>query len=125
MKFLFFVAFTLTLSLCLVHSFNLEKAAKRLEKLEMQLEGYEHQQLVAYAEMFSEINELKKFSEGEAKIRGRRTVCGRRVVDLTLKVCGELSPGTNINLSTICCSKEKACTEDFIKTAACPEKKNA
>ena len=91
MKFLFFVAFTLTLSLCVVHSFNLEKAAKRLEKLEMQLEGYEHQQLVAYAEMFSEINELKKYSEGEAKIRGRRTVCGRRVVDLTLKVCGELS----------------------------------
>ncbi|PIC48503.1 hypothetical protein B9Z55_007451 [Caenorhabditis nigoni] len=101
-----------------VHAFNIKESADHMESLEEQLEDNQDKQAQLYAKMFQDIYELQKYAK---KSRARRNSCSFKLLEKIAGVCGEISPGSEVNLATICCSQQ--CTDEFIQASACPDKK--
>ncbi|UMM20186.1 hypothetical protein L5515_015534 [Caenorhabditis briggsae] len=109
----FFLAFIMA-----VHTFNLKESSDHMESLEEQLEENQDKQDQLYAKMFQDIHELQKYAK---KVRARRGSCGFKLLEKIAEVCGDISSGSEVDLATICCSKQ--CPDSFIQASACPDKK--
>ncbi|CAO4367061.1 unnamed protein product [Caenorhabditis nigoni] len=101
-----------------IHGFNLKESADHMESLEEQLEENQDKQAQLYAKLFEDIHELQMYAK---KSRARRGACSFKLLEKIAGVCGEIAPGSEVNLATICCSKE--CPDEFIMASACPDKK--
>ncbi|PIC48506.1 hypothetical protein B9Z55_007452 [Caenorhabditis nigoni] len=101
-----------------VNTFNLKESADHMESLEEQLEDNQDKQAQLYAKMFQDIYELQKYAK---KVRARRGSCGFKLLEKIAQICGDISGGSEVDLATICCSKQ--CPDSFIKASACPDKK--
>ncbi|CAO4367062.1 unnamed protein product [Caenorhabditis nigoni] len=55
------------------------------------------------------------------KVRARRGSCGFKLLEKIAQICGDISAGSEVNLATICCSKQ--CPDSYIQASACPDKK--
>ncbi|PIC48482.1 hypothetical protein B9Z55_007435 [Caenorhabditis nigoni] len=85
-KVVFFFFLSVFVSSFGVNAFSLESKASHLKAIGHDFEELEEKESKIYAEIYKEIYVLKQY---ERKLRARRGVCGSKVLEKVIQICGD------------------------------------